>query len=40
MAVRLELLDAGATLTDERIATTMAAALARVQGAFGARLRA
>lgn len=40
MAVRLELLDADATLTDERIATTMAAALDRVQGAFGARLRA
>ena len=40
MAVRLELLDAGATLTDDRIAATMAAALGRVQGAFGARLRA
>jgi phenylalanyl-tRNA synthetase beta chain len=40
MAVRLELLDAGATLTDERIDATVAAALGRAQSAFGARLRA
>jgi phenylalanyl-tRNA synthetase beta chain len=40
MAVRLELLDAEATLTDERIEGAVAAAVARVQTAFGARLRA
>ena len=40
MAVRLELLDAGATLTEERIDATVAAALGRAQAAFGARLRA
>ena len=40
MAVRLELLDPDANLTDERIDATVAAALARVQAAFGARLRA
>ena len=40
MAVRLELLDSDANLTDERIDATVAAALARVQAAFGARLRA
>ena len=40
MAVRLELLDFDANLTDERIDATVAAALARVQAAFGARLRA
>jgi phenylalanyl-tRNA synthetase beta chain len=40
MAVRLELLDFDATLTDERIEVAVAAALARVQAAFGARLRA
>ncbi len=40
MAVRLELLDAGATLTDERIDAAVAAALGRTQVAFGARLRA
>lgn len=39
LAVRLELLDDSATLTDERIAAAMAAALQRVQTAFGARLR-
>ncbi len=40
LAVRLELLDAEATLTDERIDATVQAAVARVQAAFGARLRA
>ncbi|MFY9510602.1 MAG: phenylalanine--tRNA ligase subunit beta, partial [Rubrivivax sp.] len=40
LAVRLELLDAEATLTDERIDAAVAAAVARVQAAFGARLRA
>jgi phenylalanyl-tRNA synthetase beta chain len=40
LAVRLELLDAEATLTDDRIAATVTAALERVQAAFGARLRA
>jgi phenylalanyl-tRNA synthetase beta chain len=39
LAVRLELLDDDATLTDERIDAAMAAALARAQAA-GARLRA
>ena len=39
LAVRLELLDDEATLTDERIEAAMAAALARAQ-AVGARLRA
>jgi phenylalanyl-tRNA synthetase beta chain len=39
LAVRLELLDDEATLTDERIEAAMAAALARAQAA-GARLRA
>jgi phenylalanyl-tRNA synthetase beta chain len=40
LAVRLELLDDEATLTDQRIDAAMAAAVARVAGAFGARLRA
>jgi len=40
LAVRLELLDANATLTDERIDACVAAAVARVQVALGARLRA
>jgi len=40
MAVRLELQDAGATLTDERIEAAVAAAVARVGSVFGARLRA
>ena len=40
MAVRLELLDAEATLTDERIDAAVAAAVARAAAAFGARLRA
>ena len=40
LAVRLELLDADATLTDERIEAAVQAAVARVQAAFGARLRA
>jgi phenylalanyl-tRNA synthetase beta chain len=39
LAVRLELLDDEATLTDERIEAALAAALARAQG-LGARLRA
>jgi phenylalanyl-tRNA synthetase beta chain len=40
LAVRIELLDQDATLTDERIDAAVAAAVARVQGDFGARLRA
>ena len=40
LAVRLELLDAETTLTDERIDAAVAAAVARVQSAFGGRLRA
>jgi phenylalanyl-tRNA synthetase beta chain len=40
MAVRLELLDFDATLTDERIDGAVAAALARAEQAFGAHLRA
>jgi len=40
LAVRLELLDADATLTDERIDAAVAAAVARAAAAFGARLRA
>ena len=40
MAVRLELLDAAATLTDDRIDAAVAAALARAAQAQGARLRA
>ncbi len=40
LAVRLELLDFDNTLTDERIDNAVAAAVARVQAAFGARLRA
>jgi phenylalanyl-tRNA synthetase beta chain len=40
LAVRLELLDNEATLNDERIEAVMAAAVARVQSAHGARLRA
>ena len=40
LAVRLELLDANATLTDERIDACVAAAVVRVQAALGARLRA
>ncbi len=39
LAVRLELLDAETTLTDERIDATVAAALGRVRAALGARLR-
>ncbi len=39
MAVRLELLDPGATLTDERIEAAVAAALARAAASVGARLR-
>ncbi len=39
LAVRLELLDNEATLTDERIEAAVTAALARAQSAFGARLR-
>ncbi|NRF68674.1 phenylalanine--tRNA ligase subunit beta [Aquincola sp. S2] len=39
MAVRLELLDADATWTDERIDATVAAAVARAAEAVGARLR-
>jgi phenylalanyl-tRNA synthetase beta chain len=39
LAVRLELLDADATLTDERIDHAVAAAVARAAQAFGARLR-
>jgi phenylalanyl-tRNA synthetase beta chain len=40
MAVRLELRDDAATLTDERIDTVMAAVVARLQTELGARLRA
>lgn len=40
LAVRLELLDAEATLTDERIDAAVAGALARAAAAVGARLRA
>ena len=40
MALRLELLDPDATLTDERIDTLVAAAVARAARAVGARLRA
>jgi phenylalanyl-tRNA synthetase beta chain len=40
MAVRLELLDREATLTDERIEAAVAAAVARAAVAVGARLRA
>jgi phenylalanyl-tRNA synthetase beta chain len=40
LAYRLELRDDQATLTDERIDAAVAAAVARVQAAFGARLRA
>ncbi len=40
LAVRLELLDARATLTDERIDASVAAAVQRAAQAFGARLRA
>ena len=39
LAVRLELLDFDNTLTDERIDNAVAAAVGRVQAAFGARLR-
>ena len=39
LAVRLELLDPEATLTDERIDAAVAAAVARVAQAFGGRLR-
>ncbi|GMV73494.1 MAG: phenylalanine--tRNA ligase beta subunit [Rubrivivax sp.] len=39
LAVRLELLDFESTLTDERIDNAVAAAVGRVQAAFGARLR-
>jgi phenylalanyl-tRNA synthetase beta chain len=40
LAVRLELLDDAATLTEERIDAAVADAIARVQAAHGARLRA
>jgi phenylalanyl-tRNA synthetase beta chain len=40
MAVRLELLDVQATLTDERIEAAVAAAVSRAEQTFGARLRA
>jgi phenylalanyl-tRNA synthetase beta chain len=40
LALRLDLLDAAATLTDERIDTVVAAAVARAAQAHGARLRA
>jgi phenylalanyl-tRNA synthetase beta chain len=40
LAIRLELLDPQATLTDERIASAVDAAVARAAQAFGARLRA
>jgi phenylalanyl-tRNA synthetase beta chain len=40
LAVRLEMIDAQTTLTDERIEQTVAAALARAAAACGARLRA
>jgi phenylalanyl-tRNA synthetase beta chain len=40
LAVRLELLDPSQTLTDERIEAAVAAAVARAQRSFGARLRA
>ena len=40
LAVRLELLDFDATLTEPQIDGVVAAAVARVQAAFGARLRA
>lgn len=39
LAVRLELLDSDATLTDDRIEAAVGAAVARAQAAFGARLR-
>jgi phenylalanyl-tRNA synthetase beta chain len=39
LAVRLDLLDSAATLTDERIEHTVAAAVARAAAACGARLR-
>jgi phenylalanyl-tRNA synthetase beta chain len=39
LAVRLSLLDDAATLTDDRIDAAVAAAVQRVQTAFGARLR-
>ncbi len=40
LAVRLEILDEHANLTDERIDAAVAAALQRAHAAFGARLRA
>jgi len=40
LAVRLELLDAEATLTDDRIEAAVTAAVSRAEHAFGARLRA
>jgi phenylalanyl-tRNA synthetase beta chain len=39
MALRLELLDDAANLTDQRIDAVVSAALQRVQAAFGTRLR-
>ena len=39
LAIRLELLDDEATLTDERIDAAVHAAVARAAAAFGARLR-
>ena len=40
LAIRLELLDDEATLTDERIEAAVAAAVQRATAACGARLRA
>ncbi len=40
LAVRLDILDENANLTDERIDAAVAAAVQRAHGAFGARLRA
>ena len=40
LAIRLELLDDDATLTDDRIESALAAAVARAAQACGARLRA
>jgi phenylalanyl-tRNA synthetase beta chain len=39
MALRLEILDDQVNLTDERIDAAVAAAVARAQAAFAARLR-
>jgi phenylalanyl-tRNA synthetase beta chain len=40
LAVRLELLDDAATLTEDRIESVVSQAVARAQAAHGARLRA